>query len=101
MRLFVDGQSTNNLIYEHSHLPLPLLLPFYGNRNTKKKKKKGFRRWVFVEEIVRRLPIYEQSHLRTLLSEIVLSLSSLPLAVKKKKKNSNRKRTKKKDGVRR
>ena len=28
------------LIYEHSHLPLPLL-PFYGKRITKKKKKKN------------------------------------------------------------
>ena len=27
------------LIYEHSHLPLPLL-PFYGKRITKKKKNK-------------------------------------------------------------
>ena len=28
------------LIYEHSHLPLPLL-PFYGKRITEKKKKKN------------------------------------------------------------
>ena len=81
MRLFVDCPSTNNLIYEHYLAKFPS--------------------WVFVDEIVRRLPIYEQSHLRTLLSEIYPSLSSLPLAVKKKKKNSNRKRKKKKDGVRR
>ena len=75
MRLFVDCPSTNNLIYEH-----------YLAK---------FRRWEFVDEIVRRLPIYEhpstKSILFLLLLLLLLFLLSNPLAIKGKKKKRKRK----------
>ena len=46
------------LIYEHSHLPLPL--PFYGKRITKKKKKnKKKKKKRFSRRFILRNAIYE------------------------------------------